>query len=131
MKISVYVFLFIFLLNSCENKAQQNGGGSQLAVIGLDEFKSKLMKGDEVQFLDVRTPEEWARGVVGNPIKINFYDPDFAQRIKKEVSKEKPVVVYCQAGVRSVEAAKILKELGYPVIYEFRGGYASWLNGRN
>src|SRR5207247_7887581 len=38
-----------------------------------------------------------------------------------------PVVLYCQTGLRSVLAAKALKELGYATVINLQGGYQKWV----
>jgi molybdopterin/thiamine biosynthesis adenylyltransferase len=37
-----------------------------------------------------------------------------------------PVVLYCQTGLRSMLAAKVLKELGYQTVINLQGGYQKW-----
>jgi adenylyltransferase/sulfurtransferase len=37
-----------------------------------------------------------------------------------------PVVLYCQTGLRSLLAAKALKELGYQTVINLQGGYQKW-----
>jgi rhodanese-related sulfurtransferase len=124
-------FVFISLmLYSCQNDAQ-TGSSTNVEILSLEQFKSKIEKSNEVQILDVRTPDEWAGGVVKNAKQINIYDANFMEKVQKEFSKDKPVVVYCQAGVRSKEAAKKLKDSGYKSVYDFSGGYAAWKKGGN
>lgn len=125
------VFVFVSLmLHSCKNDAQ-TVPSAKVEIINLEEFKSKIESGNQVQVLDVRTPEEWAKGVVKNAKQINIYDANFMEKVQKELSKDKPVVVYCQAGVRSKEAAKKLKDSGFKTVYDFSGGYAAWKKGGN
>jgi len=38
-----------------------------------------------------------------------------------------PIVLYCQTGLRSVLAAKALKELGYATVINLQGGYLKWV----
>lgn len=125
----VFVF-FSLMLYSCQNDAQ-TVSSTKVEVLTLEQFRSKIEKSNDIQILDVRTPEEWAGGVVKNAKQINIYDANFMEKVQKEFSKDKPVVVYCQAGVRSREAAKKLKDSGYKTVYDFSGGYAAWKKGGN
>lgn len=125
----VFVF-FSLMLYSCQNDAQ-TVSSTKVEVLSLEQFRSKIEKSNDIQILDVRTPEEWAGGVVKNAKQINIYDANFMEKVQKEFSKDKPVVVYCQAGVRSREAAKKLKDSGYKTVYDFSGGYAAWKKGGN
>ena len=130
MMIRMFFVCFSMMFYSCKNDAQ-TVSSANVEVLNLEQFKSKIEKGGEVQVLDVRTPEEWAGGVVKNSKQINIYDANFMEKVQKEFSKDKPVVVYCQAGVRSREAAKKLKDSGYKEVYDFSGGYAAWKRGGN
>jgi rhodanese-related sulfurtransferase len=43
-----------------------------------------------------------------------------------KLDKKKPVAVYCRSGMRSANAANILKEMGFKKIYNLDGGYLAW-----
>src|ERR687892_658696 len=56
---------------------------------------------------------------------------DLARRLKSDtppvvIDPSTPVVLYCQTGLRSVLAAKALKELGYQTVINLQGGYQKW-----
>jgi rhodanese-related sulfurtransferase len=62
--------------------------------------------------LDVRTPEEFARGHVDGALNIPV------QALADEMSRvprDRAVVVYCRSGRRSATAAGLLAEAGYAV----------------
>ena len=40
---------------------------------------------------------------------------------------ETPIVLYCQTGLRSMLAAKALKDLGYSNVVNLQGGYQKWV----
>lgn len=130
MTIRMFFVFFSLMLYSCQNDAQ-TVSSTKVEVLSLEQFRYKIEKSNDIQILDVRTPEEWAGGVVKNAKQINIYDANFMEKVQKEFSKDKPVVVYCQAGVRSREAAKKLKDSGYKTVYDFSGGYAAWKKGGN
>lgn len=75
--------------------------------------------------LDVRTPEEWAGGIIEGAKKQNFYEDNFAEQLQS-LPKDQPVYVYCAAGGRSSEAAKIMSEMGFSEIYNLDGGMGRW-----
>ncbi|MEM9328966.1 MAG: rhodanese-like domain-containing protein [Bacteroidota bacterium] len=86
----------------------------------------ELLKSDGVQLIDVRTPEEWSYGIIEGATKIDYYDPDFMQKVS-ELQKDQPVVLYCAAGGRSHQAANRLKEAGFQEIYDLGGGFRGWV----
>ncbi|MBE5108473.1 rhodanese-like domain-containing protein [Bacillus thuringiensis] len=71
------------------------------------------------QFIDVRTPGEYR----GNNMKgfRNIPLNELAHKAK-QLDKNKEVVVLCQSGMRSKQAAKVLKKLGFQKITNVSGG---------
>ncbi|MBO1299812.1 MULTISPECIES: rhodanese-like domain-containing protein [Enterococcus] len=78
----------------------------------------------DIQLVDVRSPEEYRGGHIKQAKNVPLY------RITSyKGNKQDPVYVICQSGIRSKQAAKELKELGYQVI-NVRGGMNQWLGQR-
>ena len=65
--------------------------------------------------LDVRTPEEFAEGHVEGATLIDFYEPDFAERIAA-LDRDATYVVYCRSGNRSATAATRMRAEGLDVL---------------
>lgn len=93
-------------------------------LVSPEEMKT-LIAIDEVQLVDVRTPEEFMECHLNSAKNINIYAPDFKQKIA-QLDKEKPVYLYCRSGKRSAKAAKILQELGFKKVYDLDGGIKLW-----
>jgi molybdopterin/thiamine biosynthesis adenylyltransferase/rhodanese-related sulfurtransferase len=75
--------------------------------------------------VDVREPDEWAEGHL--PAAIHVPRGNLESRIERAApDRAQPIVVYCQAGNRSVFAAKTLEELGYENVVSLAGGYTDW-----
>ena len=79
-----------------------------------------------VQVLDVRTKEEFATGHLSKATLIPWTDKDFADRAAKELDPRKPLLVYCQGGVRSAKAAAALVKLGFTDVRDLAGGIHAW-----
>jgi adenylyltransferase/sulfurtransferase len=78
--------------------------------------------------LDVRESDEWRQGHLEGAIPL----PRGFLEIKVESAvpdKNAPIVAYCAGGVRSLLAAKVMKEMGYQNVSSMAGGYAAWKNG--
>lgn len=75
--------------------------------------------------VDVRTPEEFAKGHLNHAQNINWNGDDFNSRVEK-LDKNQPVYVYCQGGGRSASAAARLAELGFKDITDMEGGVMAW-----
>ena len=92
---------------------------------GPEQLEQRLKSGDPVTVIDVRDPDEYRDGHIEAATNISRGFLEF--RIAGAVPDPKtPVVLYCQTGLRSVLAAKQLKELGYENVINLGGGYAKW-----
>jgi hydroxyacylglutathione hydrolase len=79
----------------------------------------------EVFVLDVRERGEYAYGHV--PGAVNLPQAEIAARIE-EIPRDRPIVVACQAGYRSVRAAQFLKQLGFEAVRSLDGGTEAWMS---
>lgn len=75
--------------------------------------------------IDVRTPEEFAKGSIPNAINIPV--DDIRSRIA-EIPKNTPIRIYCQAGLRGYLAQRILLQHSYEDVLNLSGGYQLWEN---
>ena len=78
--------------------------------------------------LDVRESDEWRQGHLEGALPL----PRGFLEIKVESAipdKNSPIITYCAGGVRSLLAAKAMKEMGYQNVSSMAGGYAAWKNG--
>ena len=70
--------------------------------------------------LDVRTPDEFAKGTL--PGAINIPVDKLRDRLG-ELERSRAIVVMCQVGVRGHAAVRILLENGFPDVRNVKGGY--------
>jgi hydroxyacylglutathione hydrolase len=91
--------------------------------VTVEQAKDMLAKGG-ITVLDVRTPEEYAEGHIQNSKLLPLQE--LQQRADTELPKDHPIVVYCQTGVRSAQASKILADLGFGEVYNTLGGFQAW-----
>ncbi|MSP39508.1 MAG: molybdopterin-synthase adenylyltransferase MoeB [Deltaproteobacteria bacterium] len=78
--------------------------------------------------LDVRESDEWRQGHLEGAVPL----PRGFLEIKVESAvpdKNTPIIAYCAGGVRSLLAAKVMKEMGYQNVSSMAGGYGAWKNG--
>ena len=75
--------------------------------------------------LDVRTPVEFDAGHINGAVNIEL--DELRDRIDEiKVSKDAPIYVTCQVGLRAYLAIKILKANGYEKVYNLSGGYLTY-----
>jgi rhodanese-related sulfurtransferase len=87
-----------------------------------EELKSWINHNGKFSLIDVR--EEWEResyNIGGAHIPV----AELMSR-KQEISKEDPVVIYCEKGIRSSIVIQRLEPLGYDNLYNLSGGLKAW-----
>ena len=95
--------------------------------VTVDDVKARLENGQRPVLLDVREREEYREGHLEGALALprGFME----MRVEEAVpDKETPVVAYCAGGVRSLIAARTLKEMGYTDVSSMAGGYTAWKN---
>jgi len=96
-----------------------------LAAAAISANVAITLQNKGALLLDVRTAEEFAGGHIIEAKNIELEKlAEQADSLKKW--REKPVVVYCESGARSAQAAKLLKSLGFTQAMNLQGGLASW-----
>lgn len=87
--------------------------------ITMQELKAKQNKGAII--VDVRSSQEYQEGHICGAINIPEYEINC--NIDKFLpDKEKEIVLYCSSGIRSKDAYKKLKKIGYKNVYNLYGG---------
>jgi molybdopterin/thiamine biosynthesis adenylyltransferase/rhodanese-related sulfurtransferase len=90
----------------------------------IDGAEAEQQLGSAV-FLDVREPDEYEQGALDGAVHIPRGHLEF-QVEGRLPDKERPVVVYCASGVRSVFAADVMTQMGYADVTSLRGGFNRW-----
>lgn len=94
--------------------------------ITVQEAKERLAASKDIVLIDVRTPNEVAAGVIGQPLVIDIANPNFAQEVAK-LDKDKEYIVYCAVGGRSSSAVSYMRQEGFTKVYNMLGGYNEWV----
>ncbi len=98
---------------------------SEVGATTPEEVRRRLEAGERLEVLDVREDDEVQHGLV--PGAQHLSRSYFESRVEDALpDKDAPVVVYCATGVRSVFAARTLRELGYSDVASMNGGFSRW-----
>lgn len=100
----------------------QNG---PITNISAQDANALIDKDPNINIIDIRTPQEFDTDHVRSSQNIDFYSPDFAQRVAA-LPKDKPYIVYCHSGNRSGKSMDVFKSLGFSKIYNVVGGISAW-----
>ncbi len=93
---------------------------SKNPAIKVTEVQQRL--DDGAQLIDVRESNEWKSGHAPGAKHIPL--GSLENRLGS-IAKERPVMVMCQSGMRSAQAAKVLASAGYEVS-NVSGGMTAW-----
>ncbi len=95
----------------------------ELISLSISQLQSEL-SGTELFFCDVRSKVEYDNfhkpGAINYPLDTLSFES--AQKILEELPEEAALITYCQKGIRSLEAAKILRQWGCDRVYSLEGG---------
>ncbi|MDT0559608.1 rhodanese-like domain-containing protein [Ichthyenterobacterium sp. W332] len=119
MKKLITLLCITALMVSCAK--EQKG---EVKLVSPEEMQA-LIESEDVQLVDVRTPEEYSAEYIAHSQNIDYSSPTFEDDIK-DLDKSKPVVLYCRSGGRSAKCAKKLKDAGFVKIYDLDGGISKW-----
>lgn len=98
---------------------------SNKQMLSAMEFSEKMKLFPTSPVIDVRTPEEFAKGHLPNAQNINWNGDDFEQQMAS-LPKTTPVFVYCLSGGRSASAVSKMRSEGFTEVYELEGGIMKW-----
>ena len=94
-------------------------------VLGSKEV-TLLINREPAMLVDVRSEADFRAGHITNAINIPL-DQIEVQINKITSNSKKNIIVYCQKGVRSAQAFRLLNKLSLPKLYTIEGGLDAWL----
>jgi rhodanese-related sulfurtransferase len=86
------------------------------------DVRSWLDHGADFSFIDVRMPEEVARGRLAQAEPLDYSDSGKYMSLPKD----RKIVFACQTGARSLDIAAYFKGHGFTQAYSLRGGIDAW-----
>lgn len=106
----------------CGITPEQNGSGVEEMSVG--ELKARIDNGNPPFVLDVRNPEEADIATIGAPL-IPLDELD-SRLDELEPYRDREIVIHCRTGVRSANAARLLREHGFERPINLAGGIRAW-----
>lgn len=94
-----------------------------LENLRAEQFKERVNQKSRVMLIDVREPHEFKTGHI--PTAVNIPLSQLNSRVK-EISMKNDVLLYCRSGMRSKQAAKVLKKHGFAKMAHLQGGISTW-----
>ena len=119
--------IFDFFRNNPTSQADVKAQVRPIQKIRPAQAKELLEQTPAPLLIDVRTAQEYRSGHIQGSKLLPL--SDLPSRISQmSPDKTQPLVVYCQSGARSAQAAHHLAAMGYQVVYDL-GGIMSWPYG--
>jgi adenylyltransferase/sulfurtransferase len=95
-----------------------------LEEITATELKRRLDRGDDLQIIDVREPNEYQIARLANSKLIPL--GQIVER-SSEVAPEREIIVHCKLGGRSAKAIEALRSAGFKGrLVNLKGGITAW-----
>ncbi len=128
MKLISIVISAVLTLAGCQNtvKKTTDSGvqGSSATVIEASPVEAQTAVSKPYsQFIDVRTPEEYAAGHAARAVNIPL---DTLMNNLDRLEKKEPIYLICQSGRRSGQAAEMLIGVGFSNVVNVMGGTTAW-----
>lgn len=133
MKLLIILVLSISAFAGCQSAATETKTETtpettqtqkEIAQISVTEAKKALEEKKDAQFIDVRTPEEYAGA---HAVGARNMPLDKLEAELSKLDKDKPVYVICETGRRSQKGSEILQKNGFKDIYNIEGGTSGWI----
>ncbi|MDR6554647.1 rhodanese-like domain-containing protein [Paenibacillus qinlingensis] len=99
-------------------------GVKGLRNLSSEQFQEAMaVDKDKHVLIDVREPGELKQGYI--PGAVNMPLSTMNRRLA-EIPKDRPVYLYCRSGMRSKQAARILRRNGFSELSHLKGGMMAW-----
>lgn len=105
------------------NPAETEAAAGMFKTLTPKEAQSLLSARKDVVVLDVRGPEELREGWIAGSVLMPL--PDILKGSKMP-PKDKPLLLVCAVGGRSLGLGQLLVRYGWPEVYNLEGGISNW-----
>lgn len=109
--------------------------GKALHLMTPEVFVTKVISGERLVVLDVRTPAEMSfyTSVLPESLAIPINEL-FTPSNLARVPTDSPVVVFCKSGTRATAAGTALRHIGFDNVFILKGGFkalSGYLDAKN
>ncbi len=107
-------------------KADIRKSHSDVRQMTVPDFQKRLVQGESMVLLDVRSSEEFAVSQLKGGVSVPT-----EKAVSKQVEtlqKDTLIVVYCSVGLRSAATAQALQKRGYRNVFNLEGSLFEWAN---
>jgi len=107
----------------CGDAPIARDGNMEDFEITVRELKAKLDRGETIEIIDVRRPDELEVAKLAFTKWIQMHE--FPERVG-ELDKNAEIIVYCHTGARSGRITQLLRQAGFKKAKNLAGGIEAW-----
>jgi adenylyltransferase/sulfurtransferase len=107
----------------CAVAGPTGGAADEVAELTPLELAERLRAGPPLELVDVREASEWAIARIEGARLLPLSGFEAAPAA---LPRDRDLVLYCHAGVRSAAAARRLQAAGFTRVWSLAGGIARW-----
>jgi len=107
------------MFSACQSATPKK---TEIKQVSVEQTNDAVTK-NSVQFIDVRTVEEYKGGHAPKAVNLPL---DGLENEFAKLDKDKPIYVICQTGRRSQKGAELLNQAGFKEVYNVTGGTSAW-----
>lgn len=102
-------------------KISKTRSSTEIKEIDYERLKEEIKTNGNLSLIDIRSPQEFAENRIRFAMNIPLYDLN--THIERTIpDKNRFIVLYCEYGLRSKKAYRILEQKGYTNVYSLKGG---------
>ncbi|MDY0210918.1 MAG: rhodanese-like domain-containing protein [Acholeplasma sp.] len=91
--------------------------------LSYEDYVKKVEDGESIVLLDVRNYEAFRASHIPEAVSYPFHE--FNNIEEDYPDRYQTYVLYCQEGILSYRALKLMKQIGYQNVYDL-GGFQTW-----
>jgi rhodanese-related sulfurtransferase len=85
---------------------------------------TRMLNHENAIMIDMRTDKDYREGHIANAVNLPTGNAEIPASLDKY--RERPVIVYCQRGQRSIALCNKLSKQGFASVYNLKGGVLAW-----
>ncbi|MFB6347009.1 MAG: rhodanese-like domain-containing protein [bacterium] len=89
-----------------------------------ESVRDRLENDESLTLLDIRKPREREVATLSNDVWIPM--EEVPENLDSIAEKDRPLIIYCHHGMRSMKVTQYLREEGLDDVYSLAGGIDYW-----
>ncbi|MGL4613617.1 MAG: rhodanese-like domain-containing protein [Shewanella sp.] len=98
---------------------------SKIKTINHQEL-TMMVNRQDAKVVDVRSSDEFRKGHIVDAVNVTLAEIKNNQTTALEKYKGSPIILVCNAGMTSSQAAQLLSQQGFENLYSLKGGMGEW-----